>query len=171
MVRNIETKNVSHHGLDLLHPGITELEHLTAVLANEVVVLLVGIRLFEQGHVLAELMPCDQVTGEQVLDRVVDGGPAHLRLFLLHVEIKRIDVEMIIERIYLAQDGEPFGSPSEVLFLQVISEHLLDFGNHILSGGEWALCFHRAPESIRVTEMIPGSFSSLRISTLRCSVS
>ena len=62
---DIEAQDVSHHGLYLLNAWIAEFKDMLAVLTNQMIVLTVSIRSFEQCQVLAELVPGNELAVEQ----------------------------------------------------------------------------------------------------------
>lgn len=47
----IETEYITHHRLYLLYSGVAELENMFTILADKVIMLLVGIRPFEQSQI------------------------------------------------------------------------------------------------------------------------
>jgi len=52
----VKVKNIAHHALYLLNPGITKFEHSFAVGTNQVIVLFIRIRLFKLREILTKLM-------------------------------------------------------------------------------------------------------------------
>ena len=65
MMVHVEAKDFAHGRLDLLDAWVTELKDLLTVLADQVVVLLVRVRLLKARQVLAELMTGDQFRFQQ----------------------------------------------------------------------------------------------------------
>src|SRR5690606_8747553 len=76
MMLDIELQEVADHGLDLVDARIAKLDHLAALYANNVIVLLITIRFFKLGHVFTKLVFGDQVARNEQFQRVVDGSPA-----------------------------------------------------------------------------------------------
>jgi len=124
MIGDAEVQNVSGHILYLLYARVAEFENLPAVLADKVVVLRILVRTFKMGNVLTELMLRYQFAVEQQLYRVVQGGPAHAVVLLLHLYVQRFDVEMSRVRIDLMEYGKPFGRFAVPVLLQVVGEDL-----------------------------------------------
>ena len=119
MVGNIKLQDVACHFLYLLDARITEFEHFFAILANKVIVLLVFERFFELRQVLAELVLSNKITGQQKLYRVVKRCPAYTVLLVLHVNVKRLDIEMPVVRVDLVQYRKSFGSFPVSVILEV----------------------------------------------------
>src|SRR5690606_366605 len=107
---DIKIQELSDHGLNLMYAGITKFDNLAALNADHMVVLFKSVRLFKLRHVLSELVLFDQIAGNKKLKRVVDGGPANTVFFVLHVDVQRLHIEMIVARVYFFQYGESFGS-------------------------------------------------------------
>jgi len=108
MAGYIKPQNIPHHCLDLLHPGVTKLKNLSAVLADQMIVLTEGQRTLVYGIRLSELMPGHEITGQQMLDGIVQGSPADAVVFTLHMKVQGIHIEMIVHGIYFTQDRKPF---------------------------------------------------------------
>jgi len=134
MACHIEAQNIAHHRLNLLHPGIAKLKNLSAILANQVIVLTKGERTFVNGIGLSELMPGYQITGQQMLDGVVEGRAADTVVIPLHVEVQGIHVEMIIHGIYFAQDREAFGSFAQVKLFKIFLKNCQGLFNQFITG-------------------------------------
>ena len=124
MVFHIEIEDISHHRLDLLYTGVTKFENTFAIGTNEMIVLLVRIGLLKLRQVFAELMFGDQVTGKQMLNGIVDGSPRNAVLLILHVDIQRLHIKVIVDGIDLFQNGEPFWCLALTLFFEKSRKYL-----------------------------------------------
>jgi hypothetical protein len=107
-VADIEAQEVFHRILDLLQAGVTKLQHLAALRADQVVVLTVLEGLLKLGHILPELVLDHQVAVQQQFDRVVQGGPAHPVFVVFHFDVEGLHIEMAIGQVNFPQDGKPF---------------------------------------------------------------
>ena len=58
---DFEFENFAHHALDLLYPGIAKFDYFSAIDADNMIMLLKSIGLFELGHIFAKLMFGNQV--------------------------------------------------------------------------------------------------------------
>ena len=63
MMLYFEFEKFTHHTLDLLNPGVAEFDNLSAIDADNMIMLLVSLGFFELCHVLSKLMFGYQVTG------------------------------------------------------------------------------------------------------------
>jgi hypothetical protein len=81
-------------------------------------VLLIRIRFLELREIFAKLVFGDQVTGKQVLNGIVNGCSRHPVLFILHVNVQRLHVEVIVDGIDFFQDRESFGSFAKSLLFK-----------------------------------------------------
>lgn len=98
--------NVEHflyglfYGLDT---GIAEFHNFTGIGKYHVVVLPVKIRFFVMRLVLAELMFSGQAAFQKKFYGVVQGGPAHPVVLVLHFNVERLYVEMVVTFIYFLE--------------------------------------------------------------------
>ena len=125
MARDTEVEQFLRHTLNLVHTWIAEFKDFVAVGANEVIVLFVLIRLFELSLVLSELMACNQVAGKQQFNGIVKRSATYTVLLILHVHVKRFDIEMSRMRIDFFQYGKAFRRFAVAVLLQIIRENLL----------------------------------------------
>ena len=88
MMFNVKLEQIAHHTLYLPYPGITKLNHLTAINADNMIMLSVAVGFFELRHVFSELMPGHKIAGQQKLKGIVYGCTAHPIFFIFHVDIK-----------------------------------------------------------------------------------
>jgi hypothetical protein len=65
-------------------------------------------------------MFCNKITGEQMFNRVVDGSTAHSVLFILHVDVERFYIKMIVDGVDFIKYGKTFrGLPETLLFQKI----------------------------------------------------
>lgn len=124
---HIEAKYFAHGRLDLLDTRVAELKDLLTVLADQVVVLLVRVRLLKAGQVLAELMTGDQLRFQQQVNGIIQGGATDAKPFILHADKKRFDIEVFVHRVDLLQDSEALRGFSMPLGFEKSGEYLADF--------------------------------------------
>lgn len=124
---HIEAKYFAHGRLDLLDARVAELKDLLTVLADQVVVLLVRVRLLKAGQVLAELMTGDQLRFQQQVNGIIQGGATDAKPFILHADKKRFDIEVFVHRVDLLQDSEALRGFSMPLGFEKSGEYLADF--------------------------------------------
>lgn len=110
--------------LDLHDPRVTELKHLFTIGADQMVVLAVLIRLLELRHVLPELVFYHQPRAKQYLDVIIQRGPAHPVLLVLHHEVQLLNVKMPLVRINLIQYRESLRGLPVPVHLEIICQNL-----------------------------------------------
>ena len=71
---DLESVDALHQGLDLLDARIAELDHRSALLADDVVVLAVAVGALVIALVLPELMALHQAAFHEEVQRIVHGG-------------------------------------------------------------------------------------------------
>lgn len=109
MVRNGKIELRGHRILNLLDTRIAELEKPPALGADQVVVLPALVGLLEVRHILPELVLHHQSAIQQELYGIVERGPAHPVILVLHEDVERLDVEMPIAGVDLIEYRESFG--------------------------------------------------------------
>ena len=77
------------------------------------------------GDILAELVFYHQVTVQQEVDGIIQGGATNPVILVLHEDVKRFDIEMAAARIYLIQDRKALRSLPVPFLFQVLCEDLL----------------------------------------------
>ena len=102
MAAYIKFEQIAHGARNLLNARITKLKYLFAFVTNQVVVLFVFVGFFKLRQVLSELVFGNKATVEQKFNGVIEGGAAHTVFFILHVNVKRFNIEMTTMRIDLA---------------------------------------------------------------------
>jgi hypothetical protein len=125
MTGDAKVEQFLRHALNLMHAWIAEFKHFVAVGANKMVVLLVLIRLLELRLILTELMSRNQIAGEQQFNGIVKRSAAYTVLFILHVHVKRFNIEMPRMRIDFFKYSEAFRRFAVAVLLQIIGENLL----------------------------------------------
>lgn len=121
-----EVEELSGHFLDLLNAGVAKFKYFLTILADQVIMLPVLVRLLEL-CLLAELMPRNQVTDQQQLDGIIQRGSAHPVLLVFHRHIQRFDIEVTVVRIDLIQNGEAFRCFPVPVLLKVVRKDLPDY--------------------------------------------
>lgn len=125
MTGDAKVEQFFRHALNLVHAWIAEFKHFVAIGTNEMVVLLVLIRLLELCLVFPELMTRNQIASEQQFYGIVKSSAAYTVLFILHVHVKRFDIEMPRVRIDFFKYSEAFRRFAVAVLLQIIGENLL----------------------------------------------
>ncbi len=78
-------------------------------------------------HRFAELMLSDQVAGQEQVNRVVQGSPAHAVLLVLHLNIKRFHVKVSFRGVDLIKDGKTLWRLSMTILLKITLENAANF--------------------------------------------
>lgn len=89
--------------------------------------LAIEIRFLVKRLVWPKLVPAHQIASQQQLDGVVQGGPAHSIVLVLHGEVERFDVEMIIAAVNLFENGIALRSLSLPVVFKITGEDFLHF--------------------------------------------
>lgn len=126
MCRDLEGKEFFSSFFYLLNARIAELENFIAILADQMIMLLVRIRSFKLGLVAAELVACDQPAFQQKLDRIVQCRTADAVFFIFHKNIQRLNIKMPALRIDLIQDRKTFRGFPVALFSEVIGKNIFN---------------------------------------------
>lgn len=85
-------------------------------------------------NILPKLMLSNKLAIKQKIHRVVQGSPTYTVVLILHLNVKRLNVEMIFLIINFIEYSETFRGFTVPVLLQVFSKDLLNlvFGfNHI----------------------------------------
>jgi len=82
-----------------MDPGITKFNDFTAIDTNDVVMLVIAVRLFELSHIFPKLMFGNQVTGNKQLQCVVHCSPANPVFLVFHMDVEGLYIEVIISGI------------------------------------------------------------------------
>ena len=123
VVMNREIVLFLHMLNNFLEPGVGKLFHFPAYLTNDMLVLLVVISPFELGDVITELMLDDEFTIQEKVNRVVQRGPTHPVILVLHKHVQGLYIEMPRVGIYFIQYGIAFRRFAMPLLLQVIRKN------------------------------------------------
>ena len=118
-MHHAEIQHFPYHVLDRLDARIAELHYFMTICTDQVVVLLVAVRLFELREVFAELVLGNQVAVHEYVQRVIDGRPAHPVTFVFHADIQLIYIEMILPGVNFFEYREAFGRFTKSLVFQV----------------------------------------------------
>jgi hypothetical protein len=132
MIKRTEIVQLTGRADDVMDAGVTELDHISCLRVDKMVVLTAVERFFILGNVPAKLVFDHKIAAQEQLDRVVQRGTTHLVILVLHRDVQRLDIEMTVGVVDLFQDGKPFGGFAVSLFFQIILEdffyRLLRFG-------------------------------------------
>ena len=96
MVGGFEIIQFAGRFYDIVDPGITELNHLSRLNIDQVVMLHAMVGFFELRDVLAELVLDHQIAVQQQFNGIVQGGPADTVVLVLHEDIQRLYIEMTV---------------------------------------------------------------------------
>src|SRR5690606_8607945 len=107
-----------------LYPRVAKFNYLASISKNKVVVLFVKIRFFIMSLILPELMTSHQTTFEQKLNCVVQCSPAHTIVLILHFDIQRFDIKMLVVFINFLQNSVSLGCFSMPFFFQIFGENI-----------------------------------------------
>lgn len=130
---DIEFIDIGDHLLNALDPRIAEFEELVTVDADQMVVLPVAVRAFVFGLAVPELMTYDQITCDEQFERIVHGSPADTRLLLLHPQIERVGIHVVIGLVDLFEYREPLRS----LTLATVAQELRENASDLIDLLEW----------------------------------
>lgn len=119
VVHDAEIQHLPYHVLDRLDARIAELHYFMTICTNQMVVLLVTVRLFKLRQVFAKLVLGNQVAIHQNVQCVVDGRPAHPVTLVLHADIQFIYIEMILPGVNFFEDRKALGRFTKSLIFQV----------------------------------------------------
>jgi hypothetical protein len=106
MVNHIKVKNIFGSSLYLHDPRVAKFKNLLTIRANEVIVLLVLVGFLKLRHVLPKLVPYHESRFYQDLDIVVQSGAAYPVFFILHHQVKLLNIKMSLVRINFVQNGK-----------------------------------------------------------------
>ena len=117
MVRNGYLKCAGYVVLYFLYSRVAKLLHTVALLANEVVVLFVGVAMLElRRGVFGKLVLYHQLAREQQIQRVIHRGTAHVVVPVFHFYVQCLHIEMVGAGVYLLQNSKAFGRFSMPVF-------------------------------------------------------
>ena len=77
-----------------MYSWITKLNYLTCFGINKMVMLTTVISLLKLRYVLSELVLNNEITVEQKVYGIIQCGPAHPVVLVLHKDIERFDIKM-----------------------------------------------------------------------------
>jgi hypothetical protein len=162
VVGDAEIQQFAYHVFYLLNPRVTKLNNFAAVGADDMVVLLVSVRFFELGKIFPELVLFYEITIHQQFKGVVHRGPADAVTAVLHVNVQRFCIEMVVALVYLFQDGKAFRGFAQARFFQLRGknlEHFLDDLSFVAVGRhEWVVDNYAA----KVTRKLTGLLANYR---------
>ncbi len=104
MVADLDVEHLLDGLFDRLDTGIAKFHYFSGIGENHMVVLSVEIGFLILRLIFAELMLSYQFTFQQQFNGIVQRGPTHPVVFILHVDIERFDVEMLFAVIDFLQE-------------------------------------------------------------------
>jgi hypothetical protein len=120
-----EVQHLAHHDFGVGYAWVAELEHLATVDTNQMVVLLESIRFLVHRLVVAKLMFNHEVAINEQVERVIHRGAAYTIVLILHVDVERLYIEVVVARVYLIKDGKALGGLTLPFFVEVGREDFL----------------------------------------------
>ena len=105
MVVNFNVKNLFYRFFDRLYPWVAKLDNLPGIGHDDMVMLLVEVGFFIMALVLAKLVPSNQAAFQKQFYRVVERSAAHTIVFILHLDIQRFNVKMLLAIVYFLKYG------------------------------------------------------------------
>jgi len=127
MVHYLNVKDFLYRLLDIFNPRVTKLQDLTRIRADDVIVLLVLVRLLKLGGILSELVFSNEVAGYQQVYRIVKRGTAYAVVLIFHLNVERFDVKMTVIIVNLIQYRETLRGFAVAIFLEVGRKNLFYF--------------------------------------------
>jgi len=119
---NIKIMDFLHHGLNLLDTGITEFKNSSALFADDVVVLLVGVGAFVVILVLAELVPLNKVAFNEKIKGIINRSSGNPGTGIFHIEEDIIGVKMPVCTVNLFEYHEALRGLPLVMLLKLRAE-------------------------------------------------
>lgn len=116
---DVEFEQFAHHALYLMDTRVAKLNNFAALNANDMVMLLVPVRLFKLRHVFAKLVFGHQIAGNQQFQGVVYRGAANAVLFIFHVDIQRFHIEMVVSGINFFKNSVALRRLAEAFVFEV----------------------------------------------------
>lgn len=107
-----------------LDPRVAKLDHLSGIRHNDVVMLLVKIRLLVMALVLAKLVAAHQPAVQQQLYGVVERSAANAVVLVLHLDIQRLNVKMLLAVVYLLKNRVAFGGFAVAFIFQEFRKNI-----------------------------------------------
>ena len=126
MITNVKVHQVGDGILNLLDAGVTKFDNLPAILTNQVIMLFALIGFFKLGDVLPKLMFDHQVAFQQQFNGIVQGSATDPVVFILHADVKRLYVEVVVPGVNFVQNGVSLGCFPMPTFFQVACENFFD---------------------------------------------
>src|SRR4051812_15383576 len=100
---------------------------MLAVLTYQVVMLLIFIRFLKLREVLAKLVLCYKIAVKKQFNGIIDGSPAHIIILSLHVQVKRVSIKVLNQRIDCIKYSKTFPRLSQRICIKIGGEHLPNF--------------------------------------------
>ena len=133
----------------LLDAWVAKFLHFAAFAADQVVVLVEEVCLFELGLGTHEPVSTHEVTADQQVHGIVTRRSAHAVVLQFHTGVKPFDVEMPFLGIHFIQYREAFGCFSVPVQFEIRTEDALDIGSLFRHHHCANVRFHAGPVSGR----------------------
>jgi len=131
-MRRAESKFVRHLVLKLLNVLREKLDHLSALGADHVIVMLMVVMMLVVGLVIAEPHFTREPSFRQKLERPVDSRMPNSRVFLLYKPIQVLACEVILGSKEYLEDEVPLPCASEAGLLDMFEKDLFFFKEFFL---------------------------------------
>lgn len=125
MVADIYVQNFSDGLFDLSQSWITKLKHLSTSRADHVIMLLIAIRFFVQRLRRPKLVALDQITLDEKVKCVINRSTADPIVFVFHLDIERLYIEMIRSAVDFLKDSKSFRGLALPFVIKVGGENVL----------------------------------------------
>lgn len=123
---DLDVEQFFYGGFDLFDPRIAEFDNIAGIGADHVIVLAITVGFFELGDIVPELVFPDEARGQEKLHRVVKRCATHTVVFILHLDVERLNIKMTFLRINLGQDRKALRCFSVPVFFQKIAENIFN---------------------------------------------
>ena len=108
MLLDLDIKYFLDSLFDTLDPGITKLDHFTGIGKNDMIMLTIEIGFFILSLVLTKLVFPHETAFQQKFYSVIKSRPANPVFLVLHLDVKRFYIKMIIGVINFLKNCESF---------------------------------------------------------------
>lgn len=110
---------------DGLDARVAEFDHFARIGHDDVVVLLVEIRLFVVRLVLPELVLADERAIQKQFDGIVQRRAAHAVVFVFHLDVEVFDIKMFLAVVNFLENRIPFRRLAMAFVFEVFRKDIL----------------------------------------------
>jgi hypothetical protein len=107
MVLHIKLQHFANHQFGLAHTWVAEFEHFATIDTYQVIVLAIAIGFFIHRLTVAKLVAYHKIGFDKEIKRVVYRGATDTIVFVLHVDVERLYIKVVIPGIDFFQYGKP----------------------------------------------------------------